>query len=90
MEPVTEREICLTTQPGDGISLMTARKAGRGGQQGNSVGIYLCADLACSLYLRGKKDAGPGSRLHESLTLEEKTERTTAKLGAFIARVLER
>ncbi|PSL52198.1 treble-clef zinc-finger protein [Saccharothrix carnea] len=80
--------LCLTTQPGDGISLMTARKAGRGGQQGNSVGIYLCADLACSLYLRGKKDAGPGSRLHESLTPEEKAARTASKLAAFLARVL--
>src|SRR5262249_34662332 len=29
--------LCLTTHSGDGVSLMTARKAGRGGQQGNSV-----------------------------------------------------
>ena len=80
--------LCLTTHPGDGVSLMTARKAGRSGQQGNSVGVYLCADLACSLYLRDKKDAGPGGRLHESLTLEEKAARTTAKLAAFLARVM--
>jgi hypothetical protein len=80
--------LCLTTHPGDGVSLMTARKAGRSGQQGNSVGAYICTDLACSLYLRGKKDAGPGGRLHESLTLEEKVERTTGKLAAFLHRVL--
>ncbi|MEU4741928.1 FBP domain-containing protein [Actinosynnema sp. NPDC023658] len=79
--------LCLTTHQGGGVCLMTARKAGRSGQQGNSVGVYLCADLACSLYLRGKKDAGPGGRLHESLTLEEKVERTAAKLDAFLARV---
>ncbi|MFI9814236.1 FBP domain-containing protein [Saccharothrix variisporea] len=80
--------ICLTTHPGDGVSLMTARKAGKEGQQGNSVGLYLCADLACSLYLRGKKDAGPGGRIHESLTLEEKARRTTAHLTAFLERVM--
>lgn len=50
---------CLTTHSGDGVSLMTARRAGRTGQQGNSVGAYLCSDLACSLYLRGKKETGP-------------------------------
>ncbi|NUT94490.1 MAG: FBP domain-containing protein [Saccharothrix sp.] len=80
--------ICLTTHPGDGVTLMTARRAGKEGQQGNSVGLYLCADLACSLYLRGKKDAGPGGRIHESLTLEEKAERTTAHLTAFLERVM--
>ncbi|WP_158844045.1 FBP domain-containing protein [Saccharothrix deserti] len=80
--------LCLTTHPGDGVTLMTARKAGKSGQQGNSVGAYICADLACSLYLRGKKDAGPGGRLHESLTLEEKIERTTAKLTGFLGRVV--
>lgn len=48
-------QICLTTHDG-GVSLMVAPKAGKAGQQGNSVGIYLCSDLACSLYVRGKRD----------------------------------
>lgn len=74
--------LCLTTH--ENVSLMTARKAR---QRDNSVGAYLCADLACSLYLRGKKDAGPGSRLQESLTLPEQIERTMANLTAFLARV---
>lgn len=78
--------LCLTTHTG-GVSLMVAPKAGKAGQQGNSVGAYICGDLACSLYLRGTKDAGPGARLHESLTLEEKIQRTAANLAAFIANV---
>jgi FBP C-terminal treble-clef zinc-finger len=77
---------CLTTHTGDGVSLMTASKAGREGQQGNSVGAYVCADLECSLYLRGKKDTG--RRFEESLTLAEQVERTTANLAAFLERVL--
>ncbi|MEU5692170.1 FBP domain-containing protein [Actinosynnema sp. NPDC020468] len=81
--------LCLTTHRGDGVSLMTARKAGRSGQQGNSVGVYICADLACPLYLRGKKDAGPGSRIHESLPLEDLIDRTLGKVTAFLGRVVE-
>ena len=80
--------LCLTTHTGDGVSLMSARKAGRDGQQGNSVGAYICTDLACSLYLRGKKEAGPGGRLHESLTLDEQIARTTANLAGFLDKVV--
>ncbi|MGY4906664.1 FBP domain-containing protein [Streptomyces sp. 900116325] len=78
--------MCVTTHTG-GVSLMVAAKAGRAGRQGNSVGAYICSDLACSLYVRGKKDAGVGARLHESLTLEEKIQRTVVNLAGFIAKV---
>ncbi|WP_435207414.1 FBP domain-containing protein [Micromonospora sp. bgisy143] len=78
---------CLTTHTGDGVSLMTARKAGREGRQGNTVGAYVCSDLACSLYLRGKKDAG--RRIDETITLAEKIDRTTGHLVAFLRRVTE-
>jgi hypothetical protein len=81
--------MCMTTHTG-GVSLMTAPKAGKAGQQGNSVGAYICNDLACSLYVRGKKDAGVGARLTESLTLEEKIQRTVTNLTAFIAKVAAR
>ncbi|BFV56219.1 FBP domain-containing protein [Kitasatospora sp. CMC57] len=78
--------LCVTTHSG-GVSLMVAPRAGKAGQQGNSVGAYMCSDLACSLYVRGKRDAGPGARLHESITLEEKIERTLANLATFVAKV---
>lgn len=79
--------VCMTTHTG-GVSLMVAPKAGKAGRQGDSVGIYLCSDLSCSLYVRGKKDGGPGARLHETITLEEKIQRTVANLSAFVAKVL--
>lgn len=78
--------MCLTAHTG-GVSLMVAPKAGKARQQGNSVGAYICSDLACSLYVRGKKDAGAGSRPQESLTLEEKIQRTAANVAAFLAKV---
>jgi hypothetical protein len=78
---------CLTSHTG-GVTLMVAPRAGKTRQQGNSVGTYLCTDLACSLYMRGKKPViGLGGRFKERLTLEEKVERTMTNLAAFAAKV---
>jgi hypothetical protein len=78
--------MCMTTHTG-GVSLMVAARAGQAGRQGNTMGAYMCSDLACPLYVRGKKHAGMGARLPETLTLEEKIQRTVANLAAFIAKV---
>ncbi|MFC4561288.1 FBP domain-containing protein [Nocardiopsis mangrovi] len=78
--------LCVTTHTG-GVRLMVAAKAGKAGKQGDSVGIHVCGDLACSLYVRGKKDAGPGARSYETITLAEKIQRTTANLAAFFTKV---
>ncbi|WP_067170426.1 FBP domain-containing protein [Microtetraspora niveoalba] len=80
--------LCLTTHPGNGVALMTARRAGQAGRDNNSVGVYVCADLACSLYVRGRKIPDLGGRLEESLTVEEQIDRTRAKLSAFLDKVL--
>ncbi|MFF3908082.1 FBP domain-containing protein [Streptomyces sp. NPDC001848] len=79
--------LCLTTHPGNGVSLMTARKAGAAGREGNSVGVYMCTDLACSLYVRGKKVPEAGGRFQESLTTEEQITRMTTSLSAFLENV---
>ncbi|MCX5172880.1 FBP domain-containing protein [Streptomyces antibioticus] len=76
--------LCLTTHPGGGVSLMTARKTGAAGREGNSVGLYMCADLACSLYVRGVKVPDRGGRFEESLTRAEQIARTTGNLAAFL------
>ncbi|MFF8990754.1 FBP domain-containing protein [Streptomyces sp. NPDC014983] len=76
--------VCLTTHRGGGVSLMTARKAGTAGREGNSVGLYMCTDLSCSLYTRGKKVPDSATRIEESLTLEEQIARTTGNLSAFL------
>lgn len=78
--------VCVTSHTG-GVSLMVAPKAGKPGKQGNSVGLYMCSDLSCSLYVRGKKDAGPGGRLNEAMTQEEKIRRLVENLAAFVAKV---
>jgi hypothetical protein len=81
--------LCLTSHTG-GVTLMVAARTGKAGQQGNTVGTYICGDLACSLYVRGKKAVvGLGGRPPERLTLEEKIARTMTNVAAFIARVTE-
>ena len=47
----------------------------------------MCADLACSLYVRGKLSAS-GPVVYETLTTEQRVERLATNLDAFLARVL--
>ena len=78
--------LCLTTRTAGGVVLMTARRTGAAGRGGNSVGQYLCADLSCSLYIRGRKHS-VGGVVRESLSREEKIARTLANLDAFLTTV---
>ncbi|TDC52746.1 FBP domain-containing protein [Jiangella ureilytica] len=80
--------LCLTTHTSGGVSLMTARRAGESGRQGNTVGQYLCADLACSLYVRGRKQSIVGAEIEETITVEEKIARGVVNLEAFVRLVL--
>jgi hypothetical protein len=80
--------VCVTAHPGTGVSLLAAPRAGAAGRQGNTVGVYMCADLACSLYVRGKKEPGLGIRYEETLSVPDKIDRTLLNLGEFLDRVL--
>ncbi|MDH6128867.1 FBP domain-containing protein [Kitasatospora sp. GP82] len=81
--------ICITSHSGSGVALLAARRAGLAGREGSTVGTYICADLACSLYVRGKKRSQLAERVTESLTLEEQILRTQVNLDAFIDQVLQ-
>jgi len=79
--------LCLTTHTG-GVSLLVAPRTGKAGQQGNTVGAYMCSDLACSLYVRGLKHVvGLGGRIPDSRILQEETDLLKANLADFIAKV---
>ncbi|NGO76031.1 FBP domain-containing protein [Streptomyces sp. YC504] len=78
--------ICLTTKDG-GVSLMVAPRAGKAGKQGDSVGVYVCTDLDCSLYTRGIKRVEGVLKMTETLTVDEKIARTVANVEAFLAKV---
>ncbi|GAA1958798.1 FBP domain-containing protein [Catenulispora subtropica] len=79
--------LCFTTHQGGGVALMTGRKAGDAGRQGNSAGLYLCTDLSCSLYIRGVKSPATGGRMEETLTVDQQVERMMGKLEDFLGRL---
>lgn len=79
--------LCMTVHPGGGVALLVAPRAGKAGQQGHSVGTYICADLQCSLYVRRKLTPGT-PMMHETLSLDERIARLSANLDAFVGRVL--
>ncbi|MYV46698.1 FBP domain-containing protein [Streptomyces sp. SID2888] len=76
--------LCLTTHPASGVELMTAHKARSTADNYNTVGTYICSDLSCSLYVRGLKRVQPGGPPKESLSVDEKIQRTKANLAAFL------
>lgn len=80
-------QICITSHSGGSVALSVARKTGGAGKKGDSTGIYICRDLACSLYVRGKKVSGAAS-LRETLTLDASIERLRRNLDQFVGRVL--
>ncbi|NUR24397.1 MAG: FBP domain-containing protein [Catenulispora sp.] len=80
--------ICLTTRTGGGVALMTARRIGEAGRQGNSIGQYLCTDLACSLFARGLKSSAVGGDLDESIDRPGRIVRAVTNLHQFLDRVL--
>jgi hypothetical protein len=44
--------LCQNTRSSDQVTMFSAAKAGQAGLDGNSVGAYLCDDLACSYLIR--------------------------------------
>ncbi|GGZ65922.1 FBP domain-containing protein [Streptomyces subrutilus] len=81
-------QICLTGHASSGVTLFAAPLAGARGREGNTVGTYICADLACPLYVRGRRQPKlRTARYEESLTLEERLERMAGNLDAFAAKV---
>lgn len=79
--------LCYTVHAGSGVSLMAARKAGAPGRRGDSSGLYVCSDLACSLYLRGMKQPASGTRIAESLTEDEQIARLRTNLDGFLRKL---
>lgn len=81
--------LCLTTHTSGGVALMSARRTGEAGRQGNTVGQYFCADLACSLFIRGKKQTSVGGDFGETLSVDERIARAQINLTAFIDKVIK-
>ena len=78
--------LCTTVHSSSDVALMTAARPGASGRAGNTRGNYLCADLACSLYVRSLKRP-TRVQPHETLTEEERIWRLRTNLTAFVERL---
>ncbi|HEX8971744.1 FBP domain-containing protein [Oryzihumus sp.] len=79
--------LCWSAHKPSDVVLFVAPRAGSAGREGNTVGTYICADLACSLYVRGLRplELPQGESMVEPA---ERARRLTDRLGAFVDRVL--
>lgn len=80
--------LCWTQHSGPGALLMVARRAGRAGLNHNTIGTYMCADLACSMYLRGLRRSTGGGLLPETLEPDARIQRLRDNVEDFLARVM--
>ncbi|MDQ1124592.1 hypothetical protein QE412_003165 [Microbacterium trichothecenolyticum] len=78
--------LCHTMQPGDQVTLFTARKAGAAGEHGDTVGTYMCADLSCHETVRLAAPLAP-SEIRASV--DRKIDGTKRRTEEFVERVLE-
>ncbi len=78
--------ICWAVRTAPEVDLFVAPRAGAAGRSGNTVGTYVCADLACSANVRGlrKLELPQG----ESLPVPRRVERLQARLDAFVERAV--
>ena len=78
--------LCHTGHPAEGVSLFVAPRTGAAGKNGNTVGTYICADLACSLYIRGLRPSTLPQG--ETLSVEARVQRLKGRLAAFVDKAL--
>lgn len=80
--------LCHTFHPASEVGFMGAKRAGARGRDGNTVAASICADLACSLYVRKLKHP---TRVQPQETLDEQARiaRLERNLWAFVARVAD-
>ncbi len=80
--------LCNTSQPAGQVTMFSAARAGEAGRRGDSIGTYICADLACSLLIR---IAPPQYEMQPSTdeVIARRVALLQGRLDAFTERVLE-
>lgn len=69
---------CRITRRSDEITLFSAPRAGQAGRDGNTIGTYVCDDLACSHMIRLLPPAAP---------LQDPQELLAARIDGLVSRV---
>lgn len=80
--------ICHTMQPGNQISLFSARRAGEAGRRGDSVGTYMCDDLSCHDNVRLAHPLAP-NEVRAPGQVDMRLDGTRRRIEAFVGRVFD-
>ncbi|KQZ23083.1 MULTISPECIES: FBP domain-containing protein [unclassified Microbacterium] len=81
-------DICHTMQPGNQVSLFSARRAGEAGARGDSIGTYICADLSCHENVRLAHPLAP-NEIRAAGQVDFRLDGTRRRMEAFAERVRE-
>ncbi|MCU1571085.1 MAG: hypothetical protein JWR33_1826 [Naasia sp.] len=79
--------LCQTPRPAAQVSMFSAPRAGEPGRDGDTVGTYICSDLACSITIR---IAPPAHEMQPDPVeiVERRIATLQSRLDAFTDRVL--
>lgn len=75
--------LCHSPQPATQVRLFTTPRAGEAGLNGDTIGTYICEDLACSLLIR----VAP-AHLNPPSQVARRAEELTTRVQGFTANVL--
>lgn len=80
--------LCRTTHAPGRVELLVARRAGAAGRGGDTVGTYVCGDLACAEHVRVER-ATAALRPDPGTTVDERRAGLRGRARRFLASVLE-
>lgn len=79
--------MCHAMQPGDQVTLFTARRAGAAGAAGDTIGSYICADLSCHENVRLAAPLAPLEVRGHGM-VDVRIDGTRKRLESFVDKVL--
>lgn len=80
--------LCLTTHAPGRVELLVARRPGPAGRNGDTVGTYVCGDLACAQHVRVEK-ATAALRPTPGTSVEERRAGLRERAQEFVRAVLD-
>ncbi len=83
-------QLCLALHSSTGVSMVSIPTTKSSKDSYGSVGGYICTDLACVDYTLGTKKPEGVRQMEETLTQEERIERTLGNVQRLIASVAEK
>ncbi|WAB80757.1 FBP domain-containing protein [Microcella daejeonensis] len=80
--------LCHTPQPATQVLMFSAARGGESGREGNSIGTYICADLACPIMIRIFPGQSEMLLMRDEL-IARRSDGLQIRVGRFTERILE-